>query len=181
MTAQPINAMPACRDLEASVVRNLTLRGLLRVPGRLAFTHERETVELSIEQSVYTGFFVVVLEGRSKLRHFRALGGAYDWNAIAALIVETADRRRGATARAVSRASVGQQNERLARDLASIVNAGTASRVAIEPSLHSPGRVRVRLPEVELDPLSVMRLFEVVRDALPPRGQPGAGIAVPLL
>jgi hypothetical protein len=151
-------------ELEATIVRNLQSRGLARVPDRLAFVHDDDVVELAIELSVYTGPQVVVYDGRRKVRHFRARAGAYDWNAIAALIVDTVASRR--TPRATPRPSVPQQNERLARDLASIVNAGAGGALAIAPS-GAPGRVRVRMPEVDLDPVSVMRLFEVVRDALP--------------
>jgi hypothetical protein len=135
--------------------------------------HEREVVELAIEQSVYTGYFVVVLDGRRKPRHFRARAGGYDWNAIAACVIETADQRRGAMAATPSTSSVREQNERLARDLATFIRAGSGSSVAIEPSSHAPGRVRVKLPEVDLDPITVMRLFEVVREALPEKN-PGA-------
>jgi hypothetical protein len=147
------------------IVRNLALRGLARVPHRLAFAHGGEVVELAVEQSVYTGCMIVVLDGRRKMRHFRARCGEYDWNAIAACVVEVASNRNRAPA--PSRAVVQQQNERLARDLASIVNARAGSPLAIEPSSCAPGRVRVRMPEIELDAISVMRLFEVVRDALP--------------
>jgi hypothetical protein len=154
--------MSACDELEAMIVRNLMLRGLPRVPNRLAFIYAGEAVELTIEQSVYSGYFIVVRHSQQKLRQFRARAGAYDWNEIAAFIVETAERRRGV----VRAASVREQNERLARDLASAIGAGLGVPASISPS-REPGRVLVALPEVELDPVSVMRLFELVRNALP--------------
>jgi len=156
-------------EIEALVVRNLTSRGLTRVPHRLAFMHEREVVEVAIEQSVYSGYFVAVLDGHRKPHRFRARAGGYDWNAIAACVVETAQQRPGAMAARVPTPSVREQNEPLARDLATLIRAGTGSQLAIEPSSKAPGRVRVKLPEVDLDPISVMRLFDVVREALPSR------------
>ncbi len=173
--------MDKCHELEAMVVRNLTMRGLTRVPNRLAFMHEREVVEIAIEQSVYTGYFVVVLDGHRKPRHFRARAGAYDWNAIAACIVEIAARRPAATMTKSPAPSVRQQNERLARDLATFISAGSGSAVAIEPSSKAPGRVRVTLPDVDLDPITVMRLFEVVREALPEKRLGTSPEAAPVL
>jgi len=167
------------------VVRNLTMRGLTRVPNRLAFVHEREVVELAIEQSVYTGYFVVVLDAHRKPHHFRARAGAYDWNAIAACIIEVANRRPAAAkpVAAPTASSVRQQNERLARDLTSLISAGSGSShpVAIEPSSRAPGRVRVKLPDVDLDPITVMRLFEVVRDAFPDKTLGASSDPVPVL
>lgn len=173
--------MDKCHELEAMVVRNLTMRGLTRVPNRLAFMHEREVVELTIEQSVYTGYFVVVLDAHRKPRHFRARAGDHDWNAIAACVVETAEGRPAAKGAKSSTTSVRQQNERLARDLATFIRAGSGSSVAIEPSSQAPGRVRVKLPEVDLDPITVMRLFEVVREALPERTDGASSEPTPVL
>jgi hypothetical protein len=153
-------------DLIATmVVRNLTMRGLARVPNRLAFAHNGEVVDIVVEHSVYTGYLIVIVDGRRKLQHFRARDGDYDWSAIAAFIVQAANNRKRVPS--PSRAVLQQQNERLARDLASIVNAASGGAVGIEPSTCALGRVRVKMPEIELDAISVMRLFEVVRDALP--------------
>lgn len=160
--------METSAQLEAVLTAQLQRRELLRAPGGLAFVHRGEAVKVTIDQSVYTGWFVTVHDRGQAIQRFRARAGAYDWNAIAALIKQVAAARQSLQTAPVAGAHAGvrQQNEQLASDLAKLTASGTNSAMKIAPS-GSPGQVRVQLPEMDLDPVSVLQLFAVVRHALP--------------
>ncbi|HVO89346.1 MAG TPA: hypothetical protein VMV45_12450 [Casimicrobiaceae bacterium] len=155
------------RQLAALATRALASRGLTRAPGDLAFTHKGQVVELTIDRSVYRGHFVTVHDGRRSKQQFRAIAGGYDWNAIARAIVEIAEARIRPFVPAPSPAQVKDQNRRLADELATMMGTHGNPRISIQPSASAPGRVRVRLDEVDLDPVSVMHLFAAVGRALP--------------
>jgi hypothetical protein len=161
---------PAALESEEQVVALLTAglrnRGLVRVPGPLAFAHKGESVTLSIDRSVYRGFYVTVHDRGRPARQFRAHAGNYDWNSIANLIVEIAESRLERRAPVTSPAGVKANNQGLADQLAALTGAGLSSPMTIEPSSAAPGRVRVRVPELDLDPDSVMLLQTVVSRAL---------------
>ena len=155
------------QQLATLATRALATRGLTRVPGELAFRHKGHVVELTIDRSIYRGHFVTVHDGRRAKRQFRAIAGGYDWNAIAQAIVEVAESRIRPFIAPPSPAQVKDQNRRLADELTNMVGAHGNSRLSIQPSASAPGRVRVRLDEVDLDPVSVMHLFAAVGHALP--------------
>jgi hypothetical protein len=157
---------------------NLAKRGLTHVPGELAFTHKGEKVTLSIEKSVYRGVFMMVHDGPRPPRQFRERTGDFDWNLIAAHIIDVAEARlpRQHVA-APTPAQVRAMNQPLADELATITGAGPTSRLRIEPSSSRPGHVRVQLDGVDLDPTSVMALFTSAATAARPKPvlPPGPG------
>ncbi len=157
---------------EEIAARNLGARGLARVPGKLAFVYKGQAVELSIEQSVYRGYFVTVHDKARAPVQFRERAGDFDWNAIAATIVAIAQSRLPGAAPAVNAAEVQAQNRHLADELSTITGAGPSSRLSIEPSAVTPGRVRVKLDEIDLDPVSVIQLYAAVSKALPAKTEP---------
>ncbi len=155
------------RNWEEIATQNLASRGLSRVPGKLAFVHKGQAVEVSVEQSVYRGFFVTVHDrGRAPVQ-FRERAGDFDWNAIAATIVAIAQSGLPNAAPTSNPAEVQAQNRHLADELSTITGAGPSSRLSIKPSAVAPGRVRVKLDEIDLDPVSVIQLYAAVSKALP--------------
>ena len=161
------------RNLEILATHSLAQRGLARAPDALAFAHKGQLVKVTIEKSVYRGHFLAVHDGTRQPRQFRALAGGYDWNAIAACIREVAERRSEPRAPVPTPAQVKDQNRRLADELSTLTGAGPSSHLSIQPSSSAPGRVRVRLEEIDLDPASVIQLYTAVARALPqkPKGQ----------
>ena len=138
--------MEHAAELEGALVAQLASRGLRRAPGPLAFVHQGSVVRVSVRESLYRGLFVTVHDTPYEMQQFRAHEGAYDWDAIAACIVEFVERRDPRRS-----ASAGPR----------VANGGLSMRA----SQASPGRVRVNLPELELDPLSAMQLYAVLRHA----------------
>jgi hypothetical protein len=159
------------RNWEEIATRNLESRGLARVPGKLAFVCKGQVVEVSIERSVYRGFFVTVHDRARAPVQFRERAGDFDWNAIAATIVAIAQSRLPQEA-TPGNAAVQAQNRHLADELSTITGAGPSSRLSIEPSAVTPGRVRVKLDEIDLDPVSVIQLYAAVSKALPAKPTP---------
>jgi hypothetical protein len=149
-------------ELEALAVRSLTQRALARGAESLAFVHNGQTVKVSIENSVYRGHFVNVHDGARPAHQFRALAGGYDWNAIAACIREIADQRNARVVEKATGHAIKDENRRLADELATITGADPDSRLSIRPSPTAPGRVRVRLDDVDLDPVSVIQIYAAV-------------------
>lgn len=154
-------------DLEGYATRMLMQRGLTRASGELAFAHHGQLVQVSIDRSVYRGHVLSVHDGRRPPQQFRQKAGDFDWNAIAAAIVEIAERRLTPSVPGPTPTQIRDQNRQLADELVSITGAGETSRLSIRPSATTPGRVCVRLDEVDLDPASVIRLYDVVSRALP--------------
>jgi hypothetical protein len=152
--------------LKAALRDNLLRRGLRPLHGQLAFVHKGRIVELSVDESLYRGPFVSVLEQRRTVREFRAHHGSYDWNAIANAIVDVAEGRSATHGRSGVRTAAEGINRKLADDLKAMLGPG-ASPLTIEPSAATPGRVRVKLSEIELDPLAVIQLFAALARALP--------------
>jgi hypothetical protein len=165
--------METQKNWEDIATRSLASRGLRRVPGKLAFVHKGQAVEVAIEQSVYRGYFLTVHDRNRSPTQFRERGGDFDWNAIAAQIVAIAESRLPTEAQPPNEATLQAQNRQLADELSTITGAGPTSRLSIEPSATAPGRVRVRLDEVDLDPVSVIQLYAAVSRALPAKpGKP---------
>ena len=159
---------PTANDIEILAVRSLMQRGLGRAPGPLAFTHNGQAVKVTIEESVYRGHYVTVFDGNRTPRQFRATAGGYDWNAIAAHIRDVADQRVAPMGERPAARPMHEQNRQLADELSTITGAADpSSRLSIKPSPTSPGRVRVRLDEVDLDPVSVIQLYAAVSRAFP--------------
>jgi hypothetical protein len=131
-------------------------------------------VEVAIDHSVYRGALVSVQARGRTVREFRAQSGTYDWDAIATAIIDTAEGRVAEGRMADGRGVQGTDpaNEKLAADLRAMLGPN-AAHLTIEPSPATPGRVRVRLREVELDALAVVQLVAAVSGALP-HAQPAA-------
>ena len=155
------------KELVALMTARLGSRGLVRVAGPLAFAHKGQAVSLSIEQSVYTGHYVTVHDRGRPARQFRAHGGNYDWNDIANLIIEIAESRLEKRLPTTTPAGVRANNRALAEKLTELTGAGPSSQMIIEPSSTAPGRVRVRVQELDLDQDSVMQLHALVSRATP--------------
>jgi hypothetical protein len=157
--------MQTKEQLKTVLKEHLVYRGLRPVRGQLAFMHKGKIVELQVHESLYRGPFVVVLERGRAVREFRAHAGDYDWNGIAEAVIDVAEGR-AAQGRSGARSGAIDANERLANDLKSMIGP-SSSHLSIEPSSQTPGRVRVKLHEVELDPLSVLQLFAALARAQP--------------
>jgi hypothetical protein len=154
--------------LERSLKLEMLYRGLQPVRGELAFVHKGATVDVAIDHSVYRGALVSVQARGRTVRAFRAQSGTYDWDAIASAIIDTAEGRVAQDRMADGRVAHGSDsaNEKLAADLRAMLGPN-AAHLTIEPSPATPGRVRVRLREVELDALAVVQLLAAVSGALP--------------
>jgi hypothetical protein len=161
--------MQTKREVEALLTGRLLARGLGCMHGRLTFVHKSEHVQLTVNETVYRGCYITVHGDGTGSREFRAFGGIFDFDAIARTVVEVAEgrakRRQGIPAH-----DVRAENRRLVDDLRTMMGGGD-SHLTIEPSLATPGRVRVRLTEVELDPLSVLQLYAAVSRALAPAAE----------
>ena len=158
--------MRSTETLTAELKEHLLYRGLRPLHGQLAFAHKGRVVQLAVDQSLYRGPFVSVLEQGRPVREFRAQSGQYDWDGIAAAVIDVAEGR-GTHGRSGHRGNpIDVANQKLANDLRSMLGPG-ANPISIEPSGTTPGRVRVRLQEVELDPLAVLQLFAALARALP--------------
>ena len=152
--------------LTAELKEHMLYRGLRPLRGQLAFAYKGHIVHLAVDESLYRGPFVAVLEQGRPVREFRAQSGQYDWDAIAATVIDVAEGR-GAHGRSSARGNaIDAANQKLAADLRSMLGPG-GSGISIEPSGTTPGRVRVKLQEVELDPLAVLQLFAALSRALP--------------
>ena len=154
--------MQTMKQLEAFLVHELFRRGLPRTPGPLGFAYQGNVVRVTVNESLYRGPFVTVHDKPYASRQFRAIDGAYDWDAIARAIVDVVVRKRHARAAQHSRFD------------------GAEVPLSIRPSTATPGRLRVQLKEMELDPAAVMQLFALVRDATPARVAEPAIYAAPL-
>ena len=160
--------MTTTTDIVTLATRQLAMRGLARAPGpQLAFAHKGQAVAVSVDESPYTGYFVTLHDRGRPVRQFRMRSGDYDWNAIAAIIAEIAESHLQQRRPSTSPEGVRENNRKIADELTSIIGAGPSSRLSIEPSSSMPGRVRVRMQEVELDPASVMQIYAVVARAVP--------------
>ena len=153
-------------NLQNLLAHSLEQRGLARAPGSaFSFAHNGQVVEVTIEKGVYRGHLIAVHDGRQPPRQFRATGGGYDWNAIAAYIKEVAERRAASPGLVAAHVRLKRQNRQLADELSTITGAGPNSNLSIEPSPSAPGHVRVRLDETDLDPVSVVQLHAVLARA----------------
>jgi hypothetical protein len=152
--------------LKSMLKQNLMYRGLRAVQGRLAFSYRGEIVEVEVNESIYRGTYVAVMERGRAAREFRAHNGEYDWNAVAVAVMEVAEARNP-RARHARPAGVDAVNRKLVNDLRSMIGPESTSHLSIEPSTATPGRVRVRVDEVELEPAAVLQLFAALSRALP--------------
>jgi hypothetical protein len=160
--------MPRVRKFAQEFLNEMDLRELPQAPQGHGFVHRGEAVAVSLKDSFYTGCYVEVMDRGCVLQQFRARAGAFDWNAIALAIRGVADARLAPAPAQAAAPSIQEHNQHLADNLVTLTSAGPGSAVSIKPSRQTKGRVRVQLPEVELDPASVMHLFGLVQHALPP-------------
>ena len=158
--------MRSTEKLTTELKEHLLYRGLRPLHGQLAFAYKGHIVQLAVDQSLYRGPFVSVLEHGRPVREFRAHAGQYDWDGIAAAVIDVAEGRATRGRSGTRGNPVDAANQKLANDLRSMLGPG-ANPISIEPSGTTPGRVRVRLQEVELDPLAVLQLFAALSRALP--------------
>jgi len=163
--------------LKSMLKQNLMYRGLRAVQGRLAFSYKGEIVELAVNDSVYRGTYIAVMERGRAAREFRAYNGDYDWNAIAVAVMEVAEARNPRP-RHARPAGIDAANRKLANDLRSMIGPESTSRLSIEPSTATPGLVRVRVDAVELEPAAVLQLFAALSRALP---QPATSYPTPAI
>ena len=84
--------MDARHSLEMALTHHLGSRGLRRTERRLAFMHNGTAVALEINSTIYRGYYVAIWDRGEKLVEFRAGHGGFDWDAIAAAVMATADR-----------------------------------------------------------------------------------------
>jgi hypothetical protein len=49
-----------------------------------------------------------------------------------------------------------------------MIGAGLSNHISMEPSQAAPGRVRVRLHELDLEPMAALRLYAAVSSVLAP-------------
>jgi hypothetical protein len=133
--------------LETVLERQMRRRGLARMPDALAFVHDGQIVRLEIGESVYRGPIVTVHDSSERPHQFRSLEGQFDWDAIAACIVVVAARKRAD--RAGSRRAPTPRSD---------------APFSIQPST-DPGRMRVNLSNMELDPVAAMQLYVLLRQA----------------
>lgn len=137
--------MKTLQQLETVLVHQLAKRGLRRATGPLAFVYRGIVVRVTLKESLYRGLFVTVHDNVHGAQQFRARDGSYDWDAIARAVMEVIDRHREPARR----------------------HAAVNAPLSIRPSTASPGRLRVSMTEMDLDPVSVMQLYAVVRNAMP--------------
>jgi hypothetical protein len=145
---------------------NLLSRGLGRVHGQLAFVHKGEAISLRVDATIYRGSFITIIDRGHKVREFRAGVAGFNWNAIAVAIVDVAERRLKAPEPAETTAA--SSSERSAADLWAMLGSGVPSQLSLEPSQDKPGRVRVRLKELDLDPVAALQLYAAVSRVLSP-------------
>lgn len=143
--------MQNVKQLEAILEQQLAQRALARAPGPLAFVYQGNVVRVTVNESLYRGLFVTVHDKPCGTRQFRARSGDYDWDAIAEAIVATVERHRPSRQAHAANAQVSNP----------------ATPLSIVPSPASPGHVRVKLSEMELDAASAMQLYALIRHALP--------------
>ena len=135
------------KQLESILAGQLWRRGLARAPGALAFSHGGDLVRVSVCESVYRGLIVTVHDTAVRTRQFRAVDGTFDWDSIADCIVAIAERRRA---------------ERNGQP--SPAPKSAPAPFSIQPSA-SPGRMRVNVSDMELDPVAAMQLYALLRQA----------------
>lgn len=134
--------------LETVLERQMRRRGLARAPDALAFIHNGQIVRLEIGESVYRGPIVTVHDSGQRPHQFRSLEGQFDWDAIAACIMVVSARRRA------ERAGPRRAPPAPRPDVP----------FSIQPS-SDPGRMRVNLSNMELDPVAAMQLYVLLRQA----------------
>lgn len=154
--------MQTRQELETMIERKLVARGMKRGDGPLAFVHKGQCVTLAVDHTIYRGAFVTLFDGARKVREFRARAGDFDWHAIVAAIDEVVEARLKPRTAAHPGTDVRAGNRQLAADLWRMLGAGLSSHVSIQPSPATPGRVRVQVQDVDLDPSSVIQLYAAV-------------------
>jgi len=156
-------------EIQNLITRKLRARGLIAVPGKLAFTHKGQAVALVVDHSIYRGHFVTVLDHGRKVCEFRMVGDDFDWDAMAASVTRVAEGRLSSPPTRLK-----DPERQLAEDLRAMLANGTRSHLSIEPSPAMPGRLRVKLQELDLDPASVMQLCATLSRALTTASSAGA-------
>lgn len=163
--------MEAREQLITILTSHLLARGLRRVPGRLAFMHQGQTVEIETDQTVYRGYFVCVLDGPRRSREFRSGAAGFDWDAIAAAVVKVATSRLAPHNPGVKTSDLGALGALGAKsgaDLWAALCANLSPKLSLEPSPINPGRVRVRVQDLDLDPATALQFSAAVSRALAP-------------
>jgi|SRR5712675_63772 len=86
-----------------------------------------------------------------------------------AVIVNVAERRLQAVQiKDIGADEIGASRRPPGADRWTMPGSGLASQLSIEPSQDKPGRVRVKLRELDLDPIAALQLYAAVSRALAP-------------
>jgi hypothetical protein len=162
--------MESILELEAELTDELIARGLERANGQLAFTHRGQSVALKADKTIYRGFYVTVRERGYTVREFRSSIGSFDWDAVAESIIDVAERRLATD----SSANIDKDDALDHRMADESLPTGhpPSPTLSLEPSRDQSGRVRVRLQDLHLDPVTALRLCAAVTRALSPEQPP---------
>jgi hypothetical protein len=132
------------RELEALLTEQLLSRGLGRVDGQLAFVHRGQAVTLNVDETIYRGYFITVLDRGHKVVEFRAGIDTYDWNAIAALIVDLAERRLERQRKDAKAREFGTVSRPSRSDLWTMLGTGLSSQLSMDPSGDEQSQARFK-------------------------------------
>jgi hypothetical protein len=156
------------QEIETVLTRQLGHRGLERVPDELAFMHKGQAVVLKADTTIYRGYYIAVLERGHKVREFRSGAGAFDWDAIAYTIVGVVEGRTPPQGVSASVDDLGTASRKPDSAISKMIGAGLSSQLSLEPSLECPGRVRVTMRGLDLDPVAALQLYAAVSRVLLP-------------
>ena len=154
--------MESMQEIETLLTGQLLSRGLERVPGQMAFMHKGQAVMLKADTTIYRGYYIAVLERGHKVREFRSGAGAFDWDAIADTIVGVVEGRTPLQGVSASVDDVGTGRRTPDSAFRKVIGAGLSSQLSLEPLWDSPGRMRVRLRHLDLDPIEALQLCAAV-------------------
>jgi len=84
--------MESRHALEQVLTDQMHARRLCRADGPVAFLHNGYVVTMHVGATIYRGHFIAILDNGRKVLEFRAGLRGFDWNAIAAGIVDAAGR-----------------------------------------------------------------------------------------
>lgn len=160
--------MESMQEIETLLTGQLLSRGLERVPGQMAFVHKEQAVALKADTTIYRGFYISVLERGYTVREFRSRTAAFDWDTIAATIVGVAERRAEPRPPNGTGNESGVASKSPDASLWKMIGAGLSSQLSLEPSVDSPGRVRVNMRGLDLDPVAALQLYAAVSRVLSP-------------
>jgi len=130
--------MESRHALEKVLTDQMLARRLRRADGPVAFLHNGYVVTLHVGATIYRGHFIAILDDGRKVLEFRAGVRGFDWNAIAAGIVDVAERVAARTLEPAVAADFAGVRVPAAADLWTMLGAGlTAHRDRQPETAHS--------------------------------------------